>query len=88
MHQQSQLGAPGAADGGGDEHQRSPPASQSGDTEAQGRRHLRNRDNGDAAPDLPSKKRRKTNSQVNSGGVNRRRSNRDRRPTSKAAEER
>jgi hypothetical protein len=63
-----------------------PPAPQSASPEIQGNGRRRRGKNGGATADAPSNKRRKVERQVDGAGLNRRRSNRDRRPTKKAAE--
>ena len=68
-----------------DEPQHAPQASRSAGPETRG--GLRRRTNEGAAADAPSsKKRRKANPQVDSAGFTTRQSNRDRRPTRRAAE--
>src|ERR1700733_3092160 len=82
------LRPPAASPSPSRELQLSPPASRNASPEMQGNGLCRHRTNGGATADAPSSKRRKVERQVDGAGLNRRRSNRDRRPTKKAAEER
>lgn len=69
------------------ERQQSQTDLQSGSPEMQRGGRLTRRKNGGAAADFPSRKRQKINDQAYGAGFNMRRLNRDRRPTSKAAED-
>jgi len=60
---------------------------QSGSPEMQRGGHLTHRKNGGTAANSPSRKRQKINDQAYGTGFNIRRSDRDRHPTSKAAED-
>lgn len=84
---QSPAALPGSACEVMHEGQQSQPASRSTSPEMQGRR-LRSRKPGEIAADSPSSKRRKVDCQADSAGFSRRTSNRNRRPTTKAANER
>lgn len=75
---------PGTSNG----RQKSPPATRSADSGTkQGGERRWSWKNRRLAADPPPSKRQKVNRQVDGAGSNVRRSNRDRRPTSKAAEE-
>ena len=88
----------GSADGGptplaaspdiAHERQRPPQASGSAGLDIQGSSRTRRRENEGAAAEYPPSKRQKVNNQVDGTGLNTRRSNRDRRPTKKAADTR
>jgi hypothetical protein len=95
--QRRPLGLPNAADEGqplpaallgtSNGRQKSPPATRSADSGKQGVERRWSWKNRRAAADAPPSKRQKVNRQVGGAGSDVRRSNRDRRPTSKAAEE-
>ena len=78
---------PAASPSLANEHKQQPPVLRSASLEMQGRRRSRRRSSG-AAADSPPSKCRKIDHQVDSLGLSRWRSNWDRHPTMKAAEER